>query len=188
MVGRGVIDQNASVRHMIRLVEIYPFGGVLPGAAEFLYELMKERDPEINISHRELPSFEEHWQFMMKQPFRFWYLIEAESITLPWVGYVSATWQNEIGIIIGKPYRGLGYGPAAVREFIAKHPPLADVKSLRNGHWLANIAPGNSHSKHMFEKLGFVKIQETFVLEEEKHDNRNESSTKAASTEEAGSA
>jgi RimJ/RimL family protein N-acetyltransferase len=46
---------------------------------------------------------------------------------------------------------------------------------VRNGNWLANVAPANERSRRMFEGLGFRKIQETFEFqkstEEEVHGN-----------------
>lgn len=160
---------------MIALVDVYLAGaanGIRPGALEFLYELMKERDPEINISHSELPSFEHHRQFVTRRPLRLWYLIETPAPHRVWGGYVSATIDNEIGIVLCKAHRGEGFGPQAIRMLIERHRPNPAEATVRNGNWLANIAPANEHSKHVFQKLGFSKIQETYefpvsVAEEE---------------------
>lgn len=162
---------------MIRLLDVYEGKGIRAQALEFLYELIKERDPEINISHSTLPSFEQHRQFMTRKPFRFWYLIErAQNGHEPpaWLGYISATHRNEIGIVLRRQYRGNGFGPEAVELLRKMHRPLAAEPSERNGNWLANIAPSNAHSRHMFEKLGFSKIQETFALNEETTDGNEE--------------
>lgn len=167
---------------VMKLIDIYEGAGIRAGALEFLYELMKERDPEINISHRELPSFEQHRGFVTRRPYRFWYLIEVPAqapreglFGVPiffeptWVGYISATQANEIGVVLYKLYRGRGYGPAAIQQLMQWHHPNPPAESSRNGHWLANIAPQNEHSKRVFHKLGFRKIQETYALEEEPH-------------------
>ncbi len=167
---------------MIRLLDVYPGGNIRPGALEFLYELMREREPEVNISHRELPSFEQHRQFVTRRPFRCWYLIErqAEGKEEPvWVGYVSATPQNEIGIVLRKAYRGCGFGPMAIRTLTQIHRPMPAEPGVRNGRWLANIAPGNAHSRHVFERLGFREIQRTYELNEEA-ENGNEKTAQAA--------
>jgi RimJ/RimL family protein N-acetyltransferase len=151
----------------LNLQDVYVGRLVRPGSAEFLYELMKERDPEINISHRELPSFEQHIAFIERRAFRRWYLIDVKEgpfDRLGWAGYVSATHRNEIGIVLKRSHRGMGYGPEALREFIARNEPLPADPGARNGRWLANIAPTNTHSRHVFEKLGFLKIQETYAL------------------------
>lgn len=158
---------------MLELLDLYQGQSVRAGAMEFLYDLMKERDPEINISHSTLPTFEQHRQFVTRRPYRFWYLIGQPVSTARagedvWIGYISATHNNEIGIVIRKPYRSRGYGPAAILKFMAVHRPLPAVPAERSGYWLANIAPENTHSQHMFGRLGFTKIQSTYArLEEE---------------------
>lgn len=182
---------------MIKLLDLYQAGQIRQGALEFLYELMQEREPEVNISHRDLPSFEQHRGFVTRRPYRFWYMIEAEiysksepgqigpssseeSITQLWIGYISVTQANEIGLVLRKPYRGCGYGPAAIAQLMQLHRPNPPLEGSRNGHWLANIAPTNEHSKHIFQKLGFRKIQETYSLEEgDPHGNEKDSTPPA---------
>lgn len=160
----------------IKLIDLYDGIGIRERALEFLYELMKERDPEINISHSTLPSFEEHRAFVTRRPFRCWYLIEGWHHLggLGWAGYISATHQNEIGIVLKREWRGRGIGPLAVRELMKLHAPLPAEPSVRNGHWLANIAPSNEPSKRMFQALGFRKIQETYEFNEERNHGNEE--------------
>jgi RimJ/RimL family protein N-acetyltransferase len=173
---------------VIRLVDVYDPtgpGGIRAGALEWLYELIQEREPEVNISHRDMPTFEQHRQFVTRRPYRFWYLIEyspdtpelviAGYVAPIFAGYVSATHDNEIGIVLRGEFRGHGLGPDAVRMLIEKHRPNPAEPSVRNGNWLANVAPANERSRRMFEGLGFRKIQETFEFqkstEEESHGN-----------------
>jgi RimJ/RimL family protein N-acetyltransferase len=176
---------------MIKLVDLYE-AGIRREGVEFLYELMKEREPEVNISHRALPTFEEHRRFVEHRPYRFWYLIEVveetrttpgqvgpasneEGMRVTRVGYISATHANEIGIVIRKAHRGRGYGPAAIKALIEKHRSNPAEAGIRNGNWLANIAPANEHSRHIFTSLGFRLIQCTYELQrEETHGNRSE--------------
>ena len=149
------------------------------GAVAYLYELLKEREQEatINISHYKLPTFKSHGKFVESLPYVHWYLIVNEGV---WVGYISATHRNEIGVILAKAHRGKGFGPMAIQQFIAKHEPLFAMPSERSGHWLANINPENHHSQHVFEKLGFKKIQSTYALipEEEARGKGKEASSK----------
>lgn len=128
----------------------------------FLYELIKERmtEPEVNISAT-MPTWQQHRQFVCRRPYRHWYLIEVDGA---WVGYVSATDRNEIGIVVLKAHRGKGYGPEAVKAFTDKHAPLPAIPSQRSGRWLANINPKNERSIAMFEKLGFKHLQNTYAL------------------------
>lgn len=166
---------------VLKLLDVYQGTAIRAGALEFLYELMKERDPEVNISHSTLPSFEQHRQFVTRRPFRLWFLIERAPMgnePPAWLGYISATGLNEIGIVLRRQYRGNGFGPQAIGLLTQAHQPLPAEPSVRNGRWLANIAPTNEHSKHTFMKLGFTKIQETYALHEETTDG-NEKATEA---------
>ena len=149
---------------MICLVDVYKDR---EASMRFLYELMKERmtEPHVNISAT-MPTWQEHRQFVCRKPYRYWYLIEVEcpvSGAGP-VGYVSATYQNEIGIVLKKEHRGQGFGSAAVADLISRHRPLPAIPSQRSGHWLANINPANEPSIGMFTKLGFRHIQNTYAL------------------------
>lgn len=169
---------------MIRLIDLYDdTGEPRKHAEQFLYELMIERqgDPEINISHKALPTMPAHQAFVRGRPYRYWYLIDylepgGRGDRL-WVGYVSATNNNEIGIVLQRAWRGKGLGPMAVRMFLANHKPQAALASQRADRWLANVAPANERSQAMFNKLGFTVIQHTYALpnqfEEEHHGNKS---------------
>ena len=41
----------------------------------FLYNQLKERESKINISHKNMPTFEEHSKFVMSNPYSKWYII-----------------------------------------------------------------------------------------------------------------
>lgn len=159
---------------------LYERGNIREGAAQYLYLLMQERNVEANISHKNLPSFEEHVNFLAGHPYRCWYLVgwqagSEDLYAFSWAGSITGSFNNEIGIVLGKDFRGRGIGPLAIRQMMALHRPLAAVPSQRRGSWLANIAPGNEHSKHIFMKMGFNKVSETYQFPEEETDgNRPE--------------
>jgi RimJ/RimL family protein N-acetyltransferase len=154
---------------MLKLVDVYTEIAEMRPATKFLYELLKERETHQNISHREMPSYEDHVRFVVSHPYREWFLIFNEpplpdGCTLRLIedpiGAIYLTNPpkpsqagNEIGIFISKAYRGRGYGKQAVRLLMKMHP----AERL-----LANIAPGNAESIAMFEKLGFKLCQHTF--------------------------
>lgn len=167
-----IATQQSQPAALIELLDLYEFENrPREGALEFLYDLMKERqdDPYINISHTTLPPWESHVNFVCGRPYRTWQLIVAKQPDFPkdggiWVGYVSATVRNEIGIILRKRWRGRGFGPLAVASFIRQFIPLGSRPSERDGTWLANINPANAASIRMFEKLGFKIVQHTYAL------------------------
>lgn len=153
---------------MISLIDVYTGTGATLGAIEFLYRLIEQRmtEPEVNISAT-MPTPEQHRQFVHRRPYRYWYLLEVDcpASGAGWIGYVSATQRNEIGVVLMKEHRGQGLGERAVRALMAKHEALPAVPSERRGAWIANVAPGNEHSKYLFEKkLGGRLIQFTYEL------------------------
>lgn len=146
----------------MHLVDVYRSGVVIPGALEFLYWLVAQRleEPVGNISHSKMPTATEHRAFVEGRPFIHWFLIEVEG---EWVGYISSTDRNEIGIVILKDHRGHGYATEAIKELLAYYPPLPAAPSVRLGQYIANINPGNSASIALFSGLGFKHIQQTYA-------------------------
>ena len=43
---------------------------------QFLYELLKNKDPNSNISHKKMPTYDEHVKFVLSKPYTNWYIIE----------------------------------------------------------------------------------------------------------------
>ena len=126
------------------------------GSLQQLYDLLAERDPEVNISHKEMPTFSEHCGFVLSHPYAYWYLIlKIEHISPPvCVGSIYLTDQREIGIAIFKNHQGFGYGSDAVKELMKMHP----------GKFYANISPHNPASVKFFKQFGAKHIQNTYVL------------------------
>ena len=137
-------------------------------ATELLYQLLEGRPPEVNISHKRMPTFEAHKAFVQSRPYQGWWLIVATEIKgqgaisrASWfnvpVGACYISKQNEIGIQIGKPYQRRGYARTALNTLIEMH---------KGQRLLANIAPGNEASRKLFEGFGFKHIQDTLALEQ----------------------
>lgn len=130
------------------------------GAASFLYDLLKERTPEVSISHKTMPTFKEHVRFVAGHTYLAWYLIKAGE---DYVGSIYLTFHNEIGVFILKKCQGHGYGSAAIRALMQQHRPRHERGETGWG-FLANINPMNKRSAAMFKKLGFKLIQHTYQL------------------------
>jgi len=125
---------------------------------QFLYELLEEREPWQSISHKEMPTHEDHATFVWSHPYTVWYIITAADNDhgIPQeVGSIYLTYNNEIGISILKAYHGLGYGKEAVELLM----------DLYKGPFLANINPNNEPSCAFFESLGFKLLQVTYSHE-----------------------
>lgn len=107
-----------------------------------LYQLLGEREPHESISHRGMPHYDDHCDFVASRPYAHWYLVEDAGCC---VGAVYLTRQGEIGVGIFKAHRGHRYGHDAVVEVMRLHP----------GRLLANINPANAASIALFRQLGF---------------------------------
>lgn len=133
------------------------------GDVEFLWQLLVERNdhPEVNISHREMPSMREHIAYVDRHPYRVWYIIE---VRFERIGMVCLTKNNEIGVHIIPKYRRAGWGLAAVKRIIGLHSPLPGVPGAIPGFFVANINPTNTGSILLFQKLGSTHIQNTYLV------------------------
>lgn len=137
----------------MKLVNIYALDTDISKASWFLYEMLRNRDPAANISHRKMPTFLKHTRFINSKPYAAWYIIESVDF---WVGNCYLTRRNEIGIFLTPEARGGGIGIWAVRELMQLH---------GKRRYLANIAPTNPGSIDFFEGLGFKLIQHTYESE-----------------------
>lgn len=131
----------------MKLADVY----VSDAAPRVLYRLLEERTPEVNISHRAMPTWEQHCAFIASHPYDAWYLIETE--TGEPAGAIYLTQASEIGIFLLRAHQGHGYGKRAVQELMKLHP---------RERYLANINPANESSIAFFHELGFHHIQNTY--------------------------
>ena len=122
----------------------------------FLYELLAEREPKTFISHKSMPTWEEHVNFVRSKPYAKWYIIELGKKN---VGMILLTFQNEIGIFIKKGIQHKGLGTRALKMLIGENTNL---------RYLANVSPKNKESERFFKKNGFKLIQYTYEITDSK--------------------
>ena len=120
--------------------------------SEFLYQLLLDRDKIASISHKKMPTYNQHLKFLKSKPYSKWYIIWNNEQR---IGSVYLTKQDEIGIVIKKEYQKEGIGKTALELVINQNP---------RQRYLANIAPKNIHSQKFFKKNGFNIIQNTYEL------------------------
>jgi RimJ/RimL family protein N-acetyltransferase len=116
-----------------------------------LYNLLAERAPEQSISHRQMPTWAEHQDFVRSEPYLHWYFIFAREVP---VGAIYLSRQREIGVSIFRAFQRRSYGRAAAQELMRRHP----------GRFLANVNPTNLASRRLWESLGFDLRQVTYAL------------------------
>ena len=132
----------------VRLISVYG----CKDAPALLYELLAQRKPSESISHKAMPTMEEHIRFIESRPYGAWYLAEAVTdlvddvaLVTENVGAVYITRAGEIGVGILDRFKGFGYAKSAITELMRLHP----------GRHLANINPANEASIALFRSLGF---------------------------------
>jgi RimJ/RimL family protein N-acetyltransferase len=130
----------------VQLVEVDPRS---VQHCSLLYSLLAERTAEQSISHKQMPTYDQHLVFIDSRPYKAWYFVLSDGVT---VGSVYLTRQKEIGIAIFQSYRGNGFAKEAIQELMKQH----------DGPFLANISPGNWPSRCLFDDLGFKFIQVTY--------------------------
>ena len=121
--------------------------------ALFLYDLLKERKPNVNISHGKMPTYVQHIKFIESKPYSKWYIIKFGNKK---IGSAYLSKQNEIGIFIIKNMRQQKLGTSVLNILIKKN---------HRKRYLANINPKNKKSMGFFKKNGFKLVQYTFELE-----------------------
>ena len=118
--------------------------------ALFLYDLLRERDSKANISHKKMPSYEEHVKFVSSNPYKIWYVIYHGTTKS---GSIYLSKQNEIGIFILAKHQGKNIGKQALQLLMKKNP---------ESRYLANVNPKNRKSINFFKKNKFTLIQHTY--------------------------
>ncbi len=117
---------------------------------KFLFDLLKERDPRVNISHKKMPTYSQHTKFIKSKPYSKWYIILKSKQK---IGSIYLSKNDEIGIFVSKKFQGKNIGNYALSELIKKNP---------RKRFLANVNPKNKKSISFFKKNGFKLIQYTF--------------------------
>ena len=118
----------------------------------FLYELLKERVPTTNISHRKMPTYNEHVDFVQSQPYSKWYIIYYGRNK---VGSIYLSKQNEVGIFVKKAFFSKGIATDTLKMLMNLNP---------RKRFLANINPKNKKSVKFFKNNKFKILQHTYEL------------------------
>jgi RimJ/RimL family protein N-acetyltransferase len=120
----------------------------------FLYNLLKERNSNMNISHKKMPTYSEHMKFIKSKPYTKWNVVEYGKQK---VGSIYLSKNNEIGIFLKKQFQGKNIGQESLELFMKMNP---------RKRYLANVSPKNIVSQKFFKKNGFKLIQHTYEFED----------------------
>ena len=134
---------------------------------DVLYDLLQVRPAKANISHKEMPTPEEHRQFVRDHPYHDWCLIQVggsdwDAMPETFIGstFISQPARpsvvgDELHVEVFQAYKGCGYPEYALKLMMKKHP---------RSRYIAHTAPTNYISMALFDRLGFVECERTFEL------------------------
>ena len=119
---------------------------------DFLYDLLKQRKPEVNISHKKMPTMKQHEKFVSSKPYKKWYVIKFLNES---IGSIYLSNQNEIGFFLKKEYEKNVIRNYILDLFIKKNP---------QSEYFVNINPKNKKLSKFFQNNGFTLLQKTYKL------------------------
>ena len=122
-----------------------------------LYTLLKNKVH--NISHENMPTFDDHFSFVKSSPYRKWYLIKKNSKTC---GSFYLTHNNVIGINLLS--NNCDEYIELINLIILDHKPLPPIESLRSKYFSINAKPTNSNLIKALKSLNMDHIQSTYAL------------------------
>jgi len=120
--------------------------------ALFLYDLLKTRDPLTNISHKKMPSYDEHVNFILSNPYTVWYIIEYEEEK---TGSIYLSKQDEIGISLVDNSLYDKIGKSVIKLLIKNNP---------RKRYLAKTSPQNKKLQNFFVNNGFIGLEYTYEI------------------------
>ena len=119
----------------------------------FLHNLLAQRNSIVNISHKRMPTWEEHVKFVKSKPYSKWYIIYNKDEK---IGSIYLSKQSEIGIHLLKKYEKESIHLESIKKLMLLNSKIK---------FRANVSPKNKNYIMLFEKLGFEMVQHTYELD-----------------------
>ncbi len=129
---------------------------------ELLYQQLSSRTS--NISHFELPNYENHREFVAKHPYRAWFIIKLEDLVL---GNVYIQHDNSIGLNCNDQITETQI-QSILYLISCELKPLDPVPSIRSDKFFLNVASSNINLQTKLKNIGLKESQRSFVLETRK--------------------
>ena len=120
--------------------------------ALFLYDLLEARDSIANISHKKVPSYNEHVNFILSNPYTIWYIIEYEGKK---IGSVYLSKQDEIGISLVDDSLYDKIGKSIIKLLFKNNPRT---------RYFAKTSPQNKKLQNFFVNNGFIGLEYTYEI------------------------
>lgn len=124
-----------------------------------LFDQLKQR--KFNISHRYLPKYEDHEEFVKNHPYRAWFIIKKLGEI---IGNIYVQFDNSIGLncvdeTTEEQIENI------LKILTSKLPPLEGSPSIRFGDYFLNVSASNLNLQNQLKNIGFVETQRSFYLE-----------------------
>lgn len=156
-IGFKTISKDLDRATLKRKHNEFFFKKIVEEDSELLFELLKKRIH--SISHKQLPSKEEHFYFVKTNPYRYWALVYSDAQP---VGTVYLQTDNSIGLNLLQP------SPFAVSE-ILRHirdnfEPATEIKSRVPSYFYVNVSHENNSLKEILLQLEAMPIQISYKI------------------------
>ena len=136
---------------------------VIPTAAqiETLYKQIKKRSH--NISHKSVPSFDQHAKFVQNHPYREWVIVKDNDRA---IGNVYIHFDNSIGLHF-ESSKYFDRVDEVLRFVNTSSLPLPAEPSVRIGEFFFRVSSDNRLLQERLSILGFREVERTFVPQSE---------------------
>jgi hypothetical protein len=124
---------------------------------EILYKHLKNR--EYVVSHKLMPSYQNHITFVKSRPYRYWAMVFENSST---VGEVYLQADNSIGLNLLQPTIHLV--SEVLRHIRENFEPAKEVKSKIPPYFYVNVAHANENLSKILLRMGGIPIQTSYKV------------------------
>ena len=125
---------------------------------EVLYKQLKNRS--LSISHKLLPSYDIHKEFVVNHPYREWFIVKNSQEVL---GNVYVQFDNSVGLNCDSSITEHQI-TEILKTIVSTITPLASKPSVRFGGFFLNVSSENLDLQKKLSRLGLVETQRTYVL------------------------
>ena len=122
---------------------------------KFLFELLK--DKEYSISHSEIPSFEQHRNFILSNPYYKFAIILLNS---KMIGSVYLQNDNTVGLNLLRKFKR--YTSEVISRFENSFTPLEPIKSKRTQNFCFFVSPKDKFRQQILAENDYEIVSITF--------------------------
>lgn len=150
-------SKTINVMTLLKPSEPFYFRKISENDSEMLFDLLVRRAH--SISHKNIPTKEEHYAFVRSYPYRAWYMVLKDNEP---IGSVYLQNNNSIGLNVLDPSPFI---ISKILSFISKNfEPKKEVKSLVPPYFYINVPYSNTKLHETLHKLEASPIQVSYKI------------------------